>query len=64
MGGSLPEPTRILAALHQATIVLPDSGELDSFANRLEEGGHPSGAGDDGLSLRDPSGNPLLVTVG
>jgi catechol 2,3-dioxygenase len=61
---SAAAPPPRTAALQQATIVLADSGELDRVANRLKEGGHSSGARDDGVSVRDPSGNPLLLTVG
>ena len=51
------------AALRRATIVLPDDRERDRLAARIEEHGYPVGQGDGGLSLADPSGNPLVLAV-
>ena len=47
------------ARLLQATIVVPDADELERVAGRLEvdvENG--------GITVEDPSGNPLLITAG
>ena len=56
-----PEGT---ARLRQATIVLADGDELDRVLERLAQHGHPSRATDTGVSVRDPSGNALVLTVG
>jgi catechol 2,3-dioxygenase len=56
-----PEGT---ATLHQATIVLPDGDELTRVLERLAQHGRPSQASDTSVSVRDPSGTPLVLTVG
>ena len=54
------------AALRHATIVLADKVELDLVLGRLAELEYPipSPASETGVTVRDPSGNALLLTVG
>jgi catechol 2,3-dioxygenase len=51
------------AALRHATIVLPDRTELDRAAGRLEAASYQPGDTGVGLSVADPSGNRLVLTV-
>ena len=60
-GAAAPPPGT--AALRHATIVLPDDGELDSVRRRLEQHGHAAEVRDSGVTVSDPSGNALLLTV-
>jgi|SRR5579862_1548843 len=60
-GASAPPPGT--AALRHATIVLVDGDELERVGVRLEQHGHRVEASDAGVSVRDPSGNTLLLTV-
>jgi catechol 2,3-dioxygenase len=52
------------AALRHATIVLADADEVERTRRRLEQHGHAVHASRAGVSVRDPSGNALLLTVG
>ena len=47
------------ARLLQATILLPDEAELERVAGRLEVD-----VEDGGITVEDPSGNPLLIAAG
>ncbi len=60
--GASPPPAGT-AALRQATIVLPDARERDRVVARLEQGGHGYEESDAGPSVRDPSGNALVLTI-
>jgi catechol 2,3-dioxygenase len=60
-GADAPPPGT--AALRQATIVLADGGELERARRRLQQYGHSAQASDRGITVRDPSGNPLLLLV-
>lgn len=60
--GATPPPPGT-AALRQATIVLPDAAERDQVAGRVADAGQESEAGSDGIAVRDPSGNRLLLAV-
>ncbi len=51
-----------LATLRLATIVLPDVAERDRVAARVADSGQEPEARADGVLVRDPSGNPLLLT--
>ena len=46
------------ARLLQATILVPDDGELERVAGRLEVD-----VEEGGITVEDPSGNPLLLTA-
>jgi catechol 2,3-dioxygenase len=58
-GAAPPAPGS--AALRHATIVLGDRGELDAVRERLDGHGYASEDADAGFSVRDPSGNRLLL---
>jgi catechol 2,3-dioxygenase len=51
------------ATLRVATIVLPDPAERDRVAARVADSGQEPEARADGVLVRDPSGNPLLLTT-
>jgi catechol 2,3-dioxygenase len=60
---SAPPPPAGTAALRHATIFLPDDGERDEVAARVEAAGHRLDERADVLLVRDPSGNALILTV-
>ena len=51
------------ATLRHAAIVLPDTGERDRVAGRVADTGQEPEAREDGVLVRDPSQNPLLLTA-
>ena len=51
------------ARLRQATIVLSDAAELERAVGRLEAHGHEVQETARGAAVRDPSVNPLGLTV-
>ena len=55
-----PEGT---AGLRSFTLVLPGQAELDATLKRLDEGGYPNEAQDDGYLVHDPAGNALLLVA-
>jgi len=52
------------ATLRHATIVLPDIGERDRVAARVADSGQEPESRDDGVVVRDPSRNALLLATG
>jgi catechol 2,3-dioxygenase len=52
------------ATLRRATIVVPDRAELERVAARVAAAGQEPEAREDGVLVRDPSQNPLLLAVG
>jgi catechol 2,3-dioxygenase len=58
-GAPPPEPGA--AALRHATIVLPDGAERDRLAGRAADSGQEPESRPDGVLVRDPSGNALLL---
>jgi catechol 2,3-dioxygenase len=60
--GASPAPAGT-AALRRATIVLPDAEARDTVAARVAESGQEPEAGEDGVLIRDPSGNKLLLSA-
>ncbi len=56
-------PPNGFAALRQATIFLPDTGELDRVVARLEASHLAPRERAAGVEVRDPSGNSLLLTT-
>jgi catechol 2,3-dioxygenase len=60
-GGSPAPPGA--ATLRHATIVLPDAEERDRVAGRVADAGQEPQGRDEGLLVRDPSGNSLLLTA-
>jgi len=51
------------ATLRHAAIVLPDTAERDRVAGRVADTGQEPEAREDGVLVRDPSQNPLLLTA-
>ncbi len=51
------------AALERATIVLPDAAERDRLAAKVADAGQEPGVRDDGVQVRDPSGNAIVLSV-
>jgi catechol 2,3-dioxygenase len=51
------------ATLRHAAIVLPDADERDRVAGRVADSGREPEARDDGILVRDPSQNALLLTA-
>jgi catechol 2,3-dioxygenase len=60
--GATPPPPDA-AALRRATIVLPDADERDRAAARVADAGQEPEQRDDGVLVRDPAGNGLLLTI-
>jgi catechol 2,3-dioxygenase len=59
--GQPPEGT---ATLRHATVLLPDAAALDVVLARVGEAGAELLGASDGVLVRDPSGNPLLLAAG
>jgi catechol 2,3-dioxygenase len=60
--GASPAPEGS-ATLRHATIVLPDQGELDAVVARVADAGQEPEAREDGVLVRDPSQNALLLAT-
>ncbi len=60
--GAAPAPPGT-ARLRHATVLLPDTGERDRVIARLEAAGHPAAESADGPTVRDPSGNALVLAA-
>jgi catechol 2,3-dioxygenase len=60
--GAAPGPPGT-ARLRYATILVPDGEELDRVAGRVADSGQEPEAREDGVLVRDPSGNGLLLAV-
>src|SRR3954454_16227029 len=58
--GAAPAPPGT-ARLLRATVVLPEQGELDRVAERLDAAGASWAKRDNGVALEDPSGNSLIL---
>lgn len=63
-GRGAPPPPPGSAALRHATIVLPDAAEVDRVAGRVADAGRELVATPDGVLVRDPSRNALLLAAG
>jgi catechol 2,3-dioxygenase len=61
--GASPAPAGS-AALRFATILVPDAAELDRVAARVAESGQEPEALEEGVLVRDPSRNALLLRAG
>lgn len=59
--GAGPPPSDT-AALRHATVVLPTAKERDRVAGRVADSGEAPATRGDGILVRDPSGNALLLT--
>jgi catechol 2,3-dioxygenase len=60
--GAGPAPAGSATLLH-ATIVLPDEAERDRLAAAVADAGQEPEAREDGILVRDPSGNTLLLAA-
>ena len=60
--GAAPGPPGT-ARLRHATVLVPDREELDRVAERAADPGQEPKAREDGVLVRDPSGNGLLLAV-
>jgi catechol 2,3-dioxygenase len=58
-----PPPPEGARGLARFEVVVPDRDELERIAARAGAAGHGARAGDEGLALRDPSGNRVLLRV-
>ena len=58
-----PPPPAGTARLRHATVVLPDAAERDRVAGLVAAAGQEPEAHEDGVLVRDPSGNALLLTT-
>ena len=56
-------PPEGAAALERATIVLPDAAERDRLVAKVADSGQDPESRDDGVQVRDPAGNALLLSV-
>lgn len=63
-GVGVPPPPPEAVGLRSYTIVLPEGRELQRVVGRLRELGIVFGESGDAITLRDPSGNGLLLVVG
>ncbi len=61
--GASPAPPGT-ATLRYATIVLPDEAERNRVAARVADSGQEPESSDDGIVVRDPSRNALLLATG
>ena len=55
------QPPADSAALRYATVVLPNRLDLDAALAKLSDAGVEQQAGDGGVLVRDPGGNPILL---
>ena len=60
--GAAPAPPGA-AALRHAEILVPDRAELDRVAGRVADAGQEPEPRDEGVLVRDPSGNALLLST-
>jgi catechol 2,3-dioxygenase len=60
-GVSPPPPGS--AALRHATVLLPDSAERDRVVGRVADAGQEPVESDDGVLVRDPGGNALILAA-
>lgn len=60
--GAAPAPPGA-AALRHAEILVPDRAELDRVAGRVADAGQEPEPWDEGVLVRDPSGNALLLSI-
>jgi catechol 2,3-dioxygenase len=60
--GARPAPAGT-ATLRHATILVPDEAERDRVAARVADSGQEPEQRDDGVLVRDPSGNALLLST-
>jgi catechol 2,3-dioxygenase len=64
MGEGAPPPPPDALGLRYFTVVLPDESELESAMGRLERAGVAAERSEQGVLVRDPSQNGVMLTVG
>jgi catechol 2,3-dioxygenase len=64
VGEGAPPPPPGALGLRYYTVVLPDEAELESALQRLKQAGIVTEQTEDGILLRDPSQNGVLLTAG
>lgn len=62
LGEGAPPPPADAAGLRHFTVVLPDEAELNKVLERVQKAGIPSEATEDGVLVRDPSQNGMVLT--
>jgi catechol 2,3-dioxygenase len=60
-GVDAPRPPEDAAGLREFVVTLPDVGEIERVAERILAAGHPLERDEQGLTVRDPSGNALRL---
>jgi catechol 2,3-dioxygenase len=63
LSAGAPAPPAGAVGLRSFELRLPDDASLRSVVGRIESAGIPAEQRDDGLLVRDPSGNGVLLTV-
>jgi len=64
LGEGAPPPPADALGLRYFSFVLPDSTELDRVLERLKQANIATQKTDEGILVRDPSQNAMLLTVG
>ncbi len=62
-GAGAPPPPSDATGLRYFTVVLPDHNELARLVARAVQAGHAMNTTDEGVLLRDPAHNRVLLTV-
>lgn len=62
-GEGAPPPPADAAGLRHFTVDLPDQGALDEVAARVQKAGIPANQTDEGLLVRDPSQNGVVLRI-
>jgi catechol 2,3-dioxygenase len=57
------QPPAGMASLRQVTILLPSETDRDRLAERVADSGQAPEAVEDGVLVRDPSGNPIVLAT-
>ncbi|MGH8246204.1 MAG: VOC family protein, partial [Gammaproteobacteria bacterium] len=61
-GEGAPPPPADATGLRHFVVVLPDKPELDKVLERVRQAGIPSERAEDGILVRDPSQNAVVLT--
>jgi catechol 2,3-dioxygenase len=62
-GAGAPPPPPDATGLRHFTVVLPNGDELARLIARAEQAGHAVATTDEGVLLRDPANNGVLLTA-
>src|SRR5690606_39660422 len=63
LGEGAPPPPENAIGLRYFTVVLPDQAALEPVLSRLEAAGIPTQEVEQGILLRDPSSNGIVLTT-